>query len=254
MKSALVRSLIVTADGQKIAAGCHLRLTGSETLSLQPSFFLLMAEDLPSTSITLLSAARKLEVWSGSSVLASGTIGDVFSITRQGKNKTCVGFSSGFSLWESSVSFSALPGVRLSDLVQAVLAISGTNIPLAGFTGNETSMVRSQSFFGRTVDILTNLAEVAEAYVYLSPSGVIYAGKADNQVTINLEACNLLTAPSQVSGHTVLRTNMVGWPFGTRVRYVWNGAAGIGRIFSRSIDADNVSGPWYCELLVKSDQ
>ncbi len=253
MNHSFVRSLTVLADGQEVAAGCHLRLTGSESLSLQPGFFLLTAEDLPPSSGSLLSSAGELEVHAGSSVLASGTIGDVYSFTRQGKNLTCVGFSSGLSLWESSVSLSAMRGVRLTNIVRAVLALSGTDIPLAGFTGKDRTLPRAQSFFGRTADVLSLLAETAEAWAYLSPAGVIFSGKADRQIAVFLETTDLLSAPAPVSGHTVLRTAMVGWPFGARVRYVWEGEYGEGRILSRSIDADNVSGPWRCELLVASD-
>ncbi len=253
MNSSFIRSLTVLADGREVAGGCHLRLNGSESMSLQPGFFLLTVEDLPPSSASGISNASMLEVRSGSSVLALGSIDDMYSFTNMGKNLTCVSFTSGLSLWESSVSFSAMPYIRLPDLVRTVLDLSGTDIRLAGFTGKVGCMSRSQSFFGRTADVLSLLAEAAEAYVYLSPAGVVFSGKTEKKVTVNLEASDLLSAPSPVSGYMVLRTKMVGWPFGARVRYVWKGTAGEGRIISRSLDADNVSGPWRCELLVKSD-
>ena len=37
------RFLTVLADGTEIASGCHLQLTGSDSLSLRPGFFLLQA-------------------------------------------------------------------------------------------------------------------------------------------------------------------------------------------------------------------
>ncbi|MCR4876509.1 MAG: hypothetical protein K5922_05010 [Clostridiales bacterium] len=254
MKNSFVRSLTVLADGREVAAGCHLRLIGSETMSLDPGLFHLTVEDLPPFSKEQISEANILEVRSGASVLASGTVDDIYSCVWNGKNQTTVSFTTGFDLWESTVSFTAQQGVRATDLARAVLMLSGTGVQLAGFTGVEKIMTRSQSYLGRTADVLSLLAKLTESYVYLSPAGLVLAGKADYRTTVRLEAADLLSAPSRVSGCTVLRTNMVGWPFGVRARFTWEGVTEEGRIFSRAIDADNVSGPWRSELLIGAEK
>ncbi len=244
------RSMSVFADGKEIGAGCHLRLTGSDTLSLRPGFFLLTAWDLTPSSAMLLSGSNKLEVRSNNSILASGDICDVHTYTQQGKQITEVGFSQGLSLWESSVSLSVVSGMRVSDTVREILSASGTGIQLTGFTGKDVSLSRSQAFFGRTASALEMLAETAEAFPWLSPAGLVISGKQDRTITLVLTEETLLSAPTSAQSRIILCTSMLGWPSGSYVRYYWQKQTGEGRILSRSIDADNVSGPWKSELLI----
>ena len=248
-----IRSLEVYADGRQIAQGCRLRLTGSETLSLRPGFFLLTVWDLSPSSASLLSAARRLEIRSGSSILASGDICDVHTGTCQGRQITEAGFSPGLSLWESSVSLSVPSGTSLSDTVRALLSASGTGIPLVSFTGTEQSFSRGQAFFCRTASALETLAAAANAFAWLSPAGLVLSGKKDRNVTLFLPDVLLLSAPSFVRGCAILTTSMVGWPAGSCLRYTWQGTGGEGRLLARSIDADNDSGPWKSELMIRTD-
>ena len=60
MSSTMTCALQVYADGNPIAAGCRLRLSGSEALSLHPGFFLLSIRNLSSTSAALLAEAKRL--------------------------------------------------------------------------------------------------------------------------------------------------------------------------------------------------
>lgn len=253
MANPLYRFLTVLADGMEIASGCHLRLSGSDSLSLRPGFFLLKAWDLSPSSAAVLAVARRIEVRSGHSILAAGKVVDVHTHTVQGKQITEVGFSPGLNLWESSVSLSLASGMRLSDTVREILKASGTEIQLVGFTGKEFTFSRGQAFFGRTSDALEGLADAADAFAWLSPAGLVMSGYDDRNIILFLTDENLLSAPTAVAGRVILSTSMVGWPSGAYARYAWHGSTGTGRILSRSIDADNYSGPWKSELMIIND-
>ena len=244
------RFLTVLANGTEIASGCHLRLTGSDSLSLRPGFFLLQAWDLSPSSAAVLAVARRIEVRSGHSTLAAGKVVDVHTHTMQGKWITEVGFSPGLDLWEASVSLSLAAGFQLSDTVREILKASGTGIQLVGFSGNEFAFSRGQVFFGRASDALEELAAAADAFAWLSPAGLVISGKGDRNVILSLSKENLLSAPTAVNGRMILSTSMVGWPSGAYARYSWHGSTGTGRILSRSIDADNYDGPWKSELMM----
>ncbi len=250
MAAPFYRFLTVMADGMEICSGCHLRLSGSDSLSLRPGFFLLQAWDLSPSSAAVLSVAQQLEVRSGHSTLAAGKIVDVHTHTVQGKRITEVGFSPGLSLWEASVSLSLASGMRLSDTVREILKASGTGIQLVGFTGREIAFSRGQAFFGRASDALVGLDSAADAFAWLSPAGLVMSGKDDHHITVSLTESDLLSAPTMADGRVILATSMVGWPSGAYVRYEWQGRSGSGRILSRSLDADNVSGPWKSELMI----
>ena len=250
MSSSVFRSLTVLADGRELASGCHIRLSGSEVLSLRPGFFLLTIEDLSPSSEVLLSSAREVRVLSGSSILASGPVSDVYSDTVGGIRKTRVAISPGLTLWESAVSITLPAGIRLSDTVRALLSDSGAGVSLAGFTGLDPLYSRPQSFFGRTTDALLSLADTAGSLAYLSPAGLVFSSRSATAPTLILTTFDLLSAPSSESGHTVISTGMTGWPTGAWARYTWHDQSGEGRIISRSVDADNVSGPWKSELLL----
>ena len=239
------------ADGKQIGQGCRIRLTGSETLSLQPGFFLLSIWKLSAFSIGWLNEAKQIEVRSGSSVLGSGDICDVHTFIRQGKQVTEVGFSPGMGLWESRVSLSLEAGKTVSESILALLEASGTGIGLAGFTGKEKTFSRAQAFYGRTVPALERLAGAAEASAWLSPAGVIVSGKADRTATVLLTEAELVSAPTRAKDRVILRTRMIGWPGGAYARYLWQGLEGEGRILFRMVEADNSEGNWKSELVIQ---
>ena len=245
------RSLEVFADGVGVGQGCHLRLTGCDSLCLRPGFFLLTGWDLSASAAAQLASAGYLEVRSGASILAAGDICDAHTCTLQGRQRTEIGFSPGLRLWESAVSLSAAAGMPVSDTVRAVLAASGMGIALAGFTGKDPVFTRPQAFFGRTVFALEDLASAADADAWLSPAGLIVCGREDRTVTLNLAEGDLLSAPTAARDRMMLTTAMIGWSAGAYVRYTWQGQTGEGRILSRFIDADNVSGPWKAEMILR---
>ena len=125
-----------------------------------------------------------------------------------------------------------------------------TGIPLVSFTGTEHPFTWGQAFFGRTAAALEILAAAAAADVWLSPAGVVFSGKEERNVTLFLPENMLLSSPTFADGHTILTTDMVGWPAGSYLRYTWQGTVREGRLHARSIDADNVSGPWKSELMI----
>ena len=77
----ITRDLHLFADGQELAQGCRMLLHSQETLSLAPQLFSLEILDLSDSSAALLSAAKRIEVLSSGSILASGELID--ALTRK---------------------------------------------------------------------------------------------------------------------------------------------------------------------------
>ena len=246
------RNLQVYADGNAIAAGCRLRLSGSESLSLHPGFFQLTVRNLSSTSASLLAEAKRLEVRSGATILASGEITDAHTHFNQGNQLTEIAFASGLSLWESAVSLYLPADTTVSETVKELLAASGAGVPLTAFTGTDHTFSRPQAFFGRTVTALGHLAAAAEADAWLSPAGLVFSGKADRKVAVILTEKDLLSAPTAAEGCVILTTSMTGWPAGAFLRYTYKGITGEGRILKRTIEADNTEGPWRSVLVIQN--
>ena len=251
MREPFFRSLTVLADGEEIAAGCPVLLEGGSRMTLRPGCFLLRIENLRESMASRLSGCENLEVRSGLSVLVSGTRADAHTCRRDGNAVTEAVIAPGLALWRSAVSLTLPPGMRISETARAVLRASGTETALAGFTGTDRVFSRPQSFFGRTAEALAVLAAAADAEAVPAPGGVVFTGKADRAVSLELPEGDLLSAPEETADGTILRTSMTGWPVGAGIRYAWQGRTGEGRILSRSLRAENGSGPWESVLLIR---
>ena len=268
MSQPTLRTLTVLADGQEIASGCHLRLRGTEDLSLRPAFFILEIEALSSSSAACLSGARTLRVLRGASTLAEGEIDDVVTSLRSGIPWTTVAFAAGLSFWRSSVSLSLPAGLRLSDTLRLLLGAAGRGrtdpaFSLAALIGPDPVFSRPQAFYGRTAELLLALAAGASISlsgslpsspgIYRTPAGIVYDGGTETPVpSLTLTESHLLSAPEPTADGLLLHTEMAGWPIGASLRYAAYGQSGTGRILSRSIDADQASGPWLSSLLLSS--
>ncbi len=254
MNPDFIREMTVYADGEPLAPGCRLHLTGGRDLSLKPGLFQLMAYDLTDSSITILSRAKMVEVRSGYSILASGEVCDSHTSIQRGRRITEVAFAPGMTLWKSACSITLSPGLKVTDAIKAVLqTLPSPGLSLTGFTGRNIALSRSQVFFGRTADAVTLLADTAEGEAYLGPAGLIVSGRDKHDSTLVLTSADLLSAPSPASGCVILNTRMTGWPEGSWVKYSWSGITGEGRLISRTIDADTSYGVWRSELLVEKN-
>ncbi len=177
MSCSYIRELTVYADGQQTAGGCRLRLTGGMDLGLRPGFFLLKVYDASPNAAGRLSSAKTLDVKSGNSILAWGEVCDARTYTQSGSRLTEIAFSAGMKLWKSVCALTVTPGLKISDTVKEILRTSGTEILLSGYTAEDPTMSRAQTFFGRTADALTLLAETAKAKPCLTPAGINFVGK-----------------------------------------------------------------------------
>lgn len=244
----LFRDLHLFADGNEIAQGCRLCLTAEETLSLRPALQRLEILDLSDSSAALLSGARGLEIRNGDSILAFGTPSEILTRAVSGKHLTSAIFSSGLSLWESSVSLSLAAGLKVSDTIRKLLEASGCGVPLAAFAAEDAAFFRPQAFFGRTCDALELLARRVEADAFLSSAGVCVSGRDARDPALILPESALAAPPVLSGSRLILTTTMLGWPLGSFVRAEWQGTAWTGRLVSRLIQADNRDGPWRSEL------
>ncbi len=249
MSDSLIRSLSVRIRNREIGRGCPIHLEGTETLSLRPGYFLLRVEGLPDTTLSLLTEGAPAEVFSDSSLLLSGEIRAACTALRQGRKVTEISVTTGQALWSAFVSLSLAPGLSLRETANQLLSAAGLP-PLISFSGRNSTFSRPQAFFGRAADALLSLAETAEAEVFRTPAGLVMAGLSSGFPSLILEEKDLLSAPVHVNGETVLRTSMTGWPSGSRIFWRWQDSEGHGRILSRFLSANNVSGSWKQELLV----
>ena len=145
----IVRSLSITVDGQPITGFNHARLTGVDSIGLEPMPFILQLWNLSDSDYYQLSAAKKISVRHDDSVLAAGDISDVFKRSVPEGMVTEVVFSAGLSLWEAPVSLSVEAGVSVSETVRRILSASGAGITLLSFPGEDPLRTRGQAFFGR---------------------------------------------------------------------------------------------------------
>ena len=242
------RELRLFADGREIGQGCHMLLQSRETLSLTLSLFLLDILDLSDSSEAQLSSAKSVELRSCGSVLGSGEILDVHSFGEKGQRFTTVIFSPLSGVWKKSVSLSLPAGMLISDAMREVLKAGGTEVSLAAFQAEDSRVSRPQSFFGRVCDVLFDLAAAADAYVFLTPAGICVQDRRPVPPTLTIPRSALLSAPDWMKGGAVLNTSVMGWPMGAWVQYEWQGTVRTGRLVSKMIDADNVTGPWKAEL------
>ena len=242
----LSRTLTILSDGEPVTGFYHARLFGEESLGLYPLPFTLRIWNLSDPDYFLISSAGKISVQHDDSVLAAGTVSNVYRRAVPEGTVTEIVFSPGLPLWEAPVSLSVEAGVTVSETVRRILSASGTEITLLSFPGEDPVRIRGQAFFGRAAECIMSALSAAGARACLTPAGLCVvpsSGLAENDLT---------DAPNRVSDRLmVLRTRVTGWPLGKTVSVQWQGNTIEGLVVERRVDADNMDGPWQAELLVE---
>lgn len=247
----ITRSLSITADSTPLTGFNHARLTGADSVGLEPMPFTLRLWNLSDSDYYLLSAAKRVSVRHGDSVLATGTVSDVCRIPVPEGRITEVVFSAGLSLWEAPVSLSVEAGVSVSETVRRILSASGTGITLLSFPGNDPVRTRGQAFFGRAAECVAETLSAAGARGYLTDAGLCIVPASGLPVSMTLTEADLTDVPVRTGSNLlVLRTKPTGWPLGKRVAVSWKGERYEGLVTERSVDADNMEGSWQAELLI----
>ena len=249
--SDIIRSLSVIADNTPVTGFNHARLTGTDSVGLEPMPFTLRLWNLSDSDYYLLSAAKQVSVRHGDSVLAAGDISDVYrGVVPEGR-VTEVVFSAGLSLWEAPVSLSVEAGVSVSETVRRILSASGAGMTLLSFPGNDPVRARGQAFFGRAAECVAEALSAAGARGYLTGAGLCIVPASGLPVSMALTEADLTDAPVRTGSRLlVLRTRPTGWPLGKRVSVSWKGERYEGLVAERSVDADNMEGNWQAELLI----
>ena len=157
------RRLIVEADGNTVADGCHVRVQGKRTPNLYPDLFILNIWNLSEKGFHALGNASELRVYHWNDLIAFGDISEVTRREVPDGELTTVSFGAGLKLWESFVSLSVPSYSSAGDTLQSILAASATGIALVGSPKKNLVYTRGQSFHGRTVDAIERvLADVGE--------------------------------------------------------------------------------------------
>ena len=250
MNYELDRSLTVRADDAPVSFR-HACLSGRDALGLYPMPFLLRLWNLSESDYHLLRASRKLSVLHGDSVLASGSISDVYLHTVPEGTLTEIVFAAGLELWEAPVSLSVEAGASVSETVRRILEASGTGIPLLSFPGEDPVRARSQVFFGRAAECVEEALSFAGARAYLTEAGLCIVPFSGLPVSMLLSAADLLSDPVPVGKNRfLLRTLITGWPLGKMISVKWKDGSLEGLVLERSVEGDNLEGKWESELLV----
>jgi len=248
----LNRTLSIFADGEPVTGFRHARLTGRDALGLYPMPFTLRLWNLAEEEYLKLEAAKTLAVLHGNSVLACGTVSDVYRKTIPEGTLTEAVFAAGLSLWEAPVSLSVEAGVSVSETVRRILEASGTGIRLLSFPGNDPVRTRGQAFSGRAAECVEEALSAAGARGTLTETGLCVIPAEGLPVTVTLTEPELAGAPAQAGKRLLLvRTAPVGWPLGKAMAVKWKNESGEGLVTERSIDADNLEGNWQAELLME---
>ena len=247
----LSRTLSVLADGQPVTGFNHARLTGTDSVGLEPMPFILRLWNLSDSDYYMLSAAKRISVRYDDSVLASGAISDVCRLRAPEGRITEVIFSAGLFLWEAPVSLSVEAGVSVSETVRRILSASGTGIPLLSFPGEDPVRTRGQAFFGRAAECVEEALSAAGARGCLTDAGLCVVPSSGLPVSMALTEADLTDAPVRTPGGLlILRTRPTGWLLGKRISVFWKGERYEGLVTERSVDADNLEGNWQAELLI----
>ncbi len=268
----MTRELHIFLDGVKLDTSCRLHLRGRNEMKLTPTIFQLDLYLPSENTVGQLSSGRKIAVHSTSdSVLATGTILDVLSDTRDGKRITSVIFSDGVPFTGSFVSASFPANTSLKMITESLLYSSSVPLPLAGFTATDRTYPLGTSFFGSTADALQSLAVDLNADVFLFRSAVYLLGRDKTLDIIDLNDEDILDAVSVGKDHMILTTSMTGWPVGSVLRYrpkppslreVDASAAGrsnpsheySGQLICQTFDADTGEGPWSTRIILQAKE
>ena len=246
------RSLTVFADGFRVSGFRHARLTGRDALGLYPMPFTLRLWNLAESDYLLLASAKALSVRCGDSVLASGTVSDVYRRSVSEGMLTEAVFAAGLGLWETPVSLSVEAGTSVSDTVRLLLAASGTGVRLLSFPGADPVRSRAQAFYGRTAECIEEALSFAGARGYLTEGGLCVVPAEGVPVSMELTGEDLLSEPAPVGkGLLLLRTRITGWPLGKGIRIKGRDGSAEGLVLERSVNTDNLEGKWEAELLVE---
>jgi hypothetical protein len=256
MNYELDRSLTVRADGNAIAFR-HACLSGRDALGLYPMPFMLRLWNLSESDYHLLRASRQISVLHGDSVLASGSISDVYLHTVPEGTLTEIVFAAGLELWEAPVSLSVEAGVTVSETVRRILSASGAGIPLLSFPSEDFVSSRPQSFYGRAAECVTTALSAASARAVLSPSGLMVIRPGGLPVSMVLTEKDLTDAPSFAGGAIhgvppvmILSVSAAGWRPGETVRVEYKDIAAAGIITDRGVDTDT-AGVWKSGMVIE---
>ena len=248
----LNRRLKVQADGQPVTGFRHARLTGRDALGLCPMPFMLRIWNLDDSDYYRLIAAKNLNVYSEDSVLATGSISDVYRHTIPEGTLTEIVFSAGLPLWEAPVSLYVEAGVSVSETVRRILEESEASVSLLSFPGEDPVRSRAQAFYGRAAECIEEALSAVSARGYLTEAGLCVVPAIGLPVSMEISEADLLDDPVKVGeGLLLLRTRITGWPLGKMVTVHWKNVSLTGLVRERSVDADNMEGNWQSELLAE---
>ena len=246
------RKLEIYADDVPVPGITRAQLLGRDTIGLYPMCFTLRLWNLSDDGYYRLLAAKHIAVMHEDSVLAAGSLSDVYRFAVPEGTIIEAVFSATLALWEAPVSLSVAANTKVSDTVREILAASGTGVSLLSFPGEDQVVKRGQAFFGRTSECVMTAISAAGARCCLTPSGLCVIPADGLPVSMLLSDADLIDAPvTTPGGLVVLRTVVTGWPLGKMISVSWRGKTVEGTAVERCLNADNGEGCWESELVLE---
>ena len=249
-----LRVLRVTVDGREIAADHRVRLRGKSTMTVFPDPWTIGIYGLTDEDLATLRRGAEVRVLGpGDTLLCAGPPADILQRSDEGRDVTQILLMEGEALWQSTVTLDVHAGATVEQTVRALLSRCSAPSPLAACPSLPATIPRGQTFFGRTVDALDELARAADCrgWVWRDAFWMTRIGEGIPRATIRED--DLLRPPESMTGALTCSTRMIGLQTGQLVRLETDTRRGIYRLAAQTIDADTHAGAWDCLLTLMDE-
>lgn len=246
-----LREMSLFADGVRIAEDSRMRIRGRATMSLRPDLWELNIFSPPSDALAAIHDAKQLMVEGEEmSTIACGQIEEIYTHQEGDKNITTVILSDGMDFWSSTVSVALAKGNTVYETIRTLVAKCTAPAPIVSLQASDAYFFRGQTFHGKTVNYISDLAKSIQARAFFVRGGLHFAVKGAGTEKIVLRESDLMNDISEANGAYVVQlAGMKGYPIGQIVEFRELTASRF-RLLCQSIEADNYEGPWKSELIM----
>lgn len=243
------------ADGSRIADGCRIRVKGKSTMTCLPDPWQIDIYNLSAEDYAVIRKAERISaVGMRDSVLCEGKAVDIMRATVAGREITTLLIVDGDAFWKSSVSLSVIKGTDAEQVVRSILDHCTNPIPLSAFPTSKMQLLRGQTYYGRSATAIASIAEAfgCRAFTYRDCLYVVKLGEGTAETI--LRDSDMLNEPTVMDGFITVSTDVLGYMVGRRMTVVHDSAGGIWRLVAQTVDADNHTGAWRCDLTLVDEK
>ena len=166
------RTLTILVDSHEITGLSHVRLTGRSAQSLYPYPYFLRIWNAPEAVFYRLKRAKALQVMHGDTMIAAGDLVDITREVVEEGNLMIITFALGYHFWNAWISMTVGAGATAGDTVRQLLAAAGVDFQLLNEPEHNLIYSRSQTFFGRLPEAISEVLSACGVWPYLLPDGI----------------------------------------------------------------------------------